>query len=126
MTEKNPTTDEIYEDRKNRRILNLLYVTDLRLNMWKSQGLIPCYYEDGKNGNLGIVEITKPIDAGKNRVLRVYLFTTEQYNLVKNLISKTKDVIDASKEKIDILSTQFIPAVIHDNILKEKPPGFIS
>jgi glycogen debranching enzyme len=92
-----------------RRILDF-DITPITLAKFKSQGLIPYYYDSDTN----IVEITSPIKGKTYNTIpkEVFLLTPDEFNKIKKLSDNIKEIIELKMSTIKLYK-QYIPASLN-------------
>ena len=103
------------ENTKERRMTDF-DITPITLVKFKSQGLTPYYYD----GNTDIVEITSPIKGKTYNTIpkEVFLLTPEEYDKIKKLSDKVKEMIELKLNTIKLYK-QYIPGSLM-KIIEEK------
>lgn len=100
---------------KNKRI-----VTDTSLNsklvldMYKSQGLTPYFFNRDFGKDFGLVKITSPLTGREwdKKTKMVFLLTDEEYSKMEPLISNIKEIIELKLKSIETYK-DVIPASIN-------------
>ena len=96
------------------KVIDKYLLTKMNLLKYKSEGLVPYYYDSTNKGDWKMVEVKSPNDKTRGRI---YLFSGEDLEKVNKYLKTVNELVNAYLHKIDLMD-QMTVAIIIEKILK--------